>query len=67
MSGLAWRDRARSIVLEKRWPEGVSDEDREAVELLARGSGAEPYYTLKVVIEGIDGGFYRPSRFSRGA
>lgn len=65
MSGTAWQRKARQIVDEDLWPDNVSLVDRRAVIEFARtATPFEPYYTLKAVIDGILGGFYKPSRFS---
>ena len=58
MSGMQWRERARTIVSSGSWPNNVLPADREAVEALAEGTGYEPYYTLKGVVTAIEEGTY---------
>lgn len=59
---MSWQDKAKQIVDSGVWPENVTPADLQAVESLANGFGDEPYYTVKIVVESIIGGYYKPVR-----
>lgn len=57
-----WKEKAQRIVEGGTWPDNITHADRYAVEYTAGGDGTEPYYTVKIVIESILGGYYKPVR-----